>query len=726
MHPRNKALLAASLLFPIFMMLPVLLWPHYGLFSDAEQLIEYPKRFLAAFPESMKLLAPLEDGRWNPAFHGLSIVIYALVPDSARAFYVMQTVLLSVIVGSLFFISYRYTRSPILAALSVVLFCSSSSFFESFYTLDKVEPRVTAFFALISCLFLSVFHFKRERELLRACFLVLQFLLGAMLLFSKETGLFLAAALFATWCCATLFWPKDEFRGYLLKASLVQLFVVVVYFSLFKWLAPPMSYRYVSYSVSPQLILNNAVYYFKSSPELFLGLLSACYWACRALMPRLPGPDGGFRVALTFLSFSLLAYVAGILIWRWPLDYYLLPAHFIVAALLPMTGWWIGAPIFRNGKVKKITFAAAAMAWGLYFAYRLLLGGSVFVFDALKDDLALYLSQPEFLQKRIVLPFNSPQSYEIGERLRFFINAERDTGGAVSMYNFWEPPVVDKKNLARFSMSAAVIPSQKKLSQLLADPEHHNKTSIWQYDLYQTEGEIWRYDQIDVGDLVLVPTGSVWYSRLQTRGLNMHSQSPASFMRQSPVALRHLGGVRRDVGPLWLGWDVFEIQSSTLPAIVSGYDLYLLRSLNEYQQDITDKKARHDLFNASVISAAALLGQGWYAVEAQGDEVFRWMGKRADILVNQAGSGVCYVYLDVEPLIAGQVPLSLRIALDSATASYDLTGRQRIRFDYKSSGSSPKLMTLLADGGVEHVPGDTRTLKLRAFSVSSPSCESVQ
>ncbi|MEJ3667467.1 hypothetical protein [Stutzerimonas stutzeri] len=733
MHPRNKALLAASLLFPIFMMLPVLLWPHYGLFSDAGQLIEYPKRFLATFPESMKLLAPLEDGRWNPAFHGLSIVVYALVPDSARAFYVMQTALLSVISGALFFLSYRYTRSSTLAAFSVFLFCSSSSFFESFYTLDKVEPRVTAFFALVSCLFLSVFHFKREREWLRASFLVLQFLLGVFLLFSKETGLFLAAALFATLCCATLFWPKDESFGYLLKASLVQLLVVAMYFLLFKWLAPPMSYRYVSYTVSLELILNNAIYYFKSSPELLLGILSACYWVCRAAMPRLPGPDGAFRIALTFLSFSLLAYVAGIIVWRWPLDYYLLPAHFIVAALLPMTGWWIGPLIFRNGMVKKITLTAVALVWGGYFVFRLLVGGSVFVFDALKDELALYLSQPEFLHKRIVLPFDSPQSAEIGERLEFFIDAAREPADAVLIYNFWEPAFADKQNLARFSASAGVAPSQNMLTHLLGQPEYKTGTSIWRLgdkEAFYFSGELnenaWSHDHLRVGDLLLVQTGSAWYSRLKTRGLSMHSKTPESFTRKAPVALRHLGGVHKDVGPLWLGWDLFEVQPSPSSAIVPGYDVFFLRALNEYEQDITDKKARHDLFDASGVPPAALLGQGWYALERQGDEVFRWMGERADILVNQAGPGVCSIYLDAEPLIAGQDPLSLRIALDGAAAIYDLKGRQRIRFDYKSSGSTPKIMTLMADGGLEHVPGDTRTLKLRAFSISSPLCESVQ
>lgn len=733
MHARNKALFVASLLVPIMMMIPVLLWPHYGLFSDAGQIIEYPQRFLAGFPESIKFLAPLEDGRWNPAFHGLSIAIYALVPDSARAFYVMQTVLLLVIAGGLFFICYRYTRSALLAVIAVVLFCSSSSFFESFYTLDKVEPRITALFALVSCLFLSVFDFKRDDKRLRCSFLVLQFLLGSLLLFSKETGLFLAAGLFATWCSAALFWPRDEFRGYLLKASLVQLAVVVVYFSLFKWLAPPMSYRYVSYSVSLGLVINNAMYYFKSSPELFIGMLSACYWACGAVITRLPGPNGAFRVALTFLSISLLAYVAGIFIWRWPLDYYLLPAHFIVAALLPMTGWWIGPFLFKSGKAKKAVIAVLALAWGGYFIYRLVLGGSIYAFDALKDDLALYLSRPEYLQKRIVLPFDSPQSAEIGERLEFFIDAKRDPADAVSIYNFWEPIFVDKGNLDRFSTSAGISPSQRKLVSLLDESTYLSETSVWRLGgkgTFYFSGELnedtWVHDYLSVGDLIVVQTGSAWYSRLQARGLNMHSKSPESFKRSAPVALRHVGGVHRDVGFFWLGWDIFEVQPSTSSAVVPGYDIYYIRALNEYEKDITDTESRHGLFDASLMSTpAALLGQGWYALEVQGDELFRWMGARADILVAQARSGLCSVDFDVEPLISGQEPLSLHISLGATTVSYTLMGRQQIRFEYQSPGSVPTLITLMADGGVERVPGDSRTLKLRAFGISAPSCESV-
>lgn len=601
--------------------------------------------------------------------------------------------------------------------------------------MDKVEPRITAFFALVSCFFLIGVNPSRGNKWLVPGLIGLQFFWGAMLLFSKETGLFLAAGLFATWACAAIFWPKDGSRDYLLKACIAQLLVVGVYFLLFKLLAPPMSYRYVSYSVSLGLIFNNAIYYFKSSPELALGVLSACYWSLRAIMPRLPGPEGAFRIALTFLSFSLLAYVAGIFIWRWPLDYYLLPAHFMVAALIPLTAWCIWPFLFSSHTAKKIVGSLLILTWLAFFGYRLVLGGSIYAFDSLKDDLAVYLSEPSFEQKRIVLPFDSPQSAEIGERLEFFIDSKRNLADEVLIYNFWEPPVVDKKNLSRFSTSAGISPSQHMLLRLASDPEYHKKVSIWRLggkeSAYFSEdisqGDIWAHDYLNAGDLILVQTGSSWYARLQTRGLNMHAKSPEEFMRRAPVALRHIGGVHRDLGPLWLGWDVFEVKQSPVSPIVAGYDAFQLRTLNEYEIDITGSAGRRRLFDTlSIPASAVLLGKGWHSLEAQRDEVFRWMGRQADILVGKSNGELCSVSLDVEPLIAGQEPFLLYISSGNAKTSYSLTSRQRIQFDYRSTREALELITLTVDGGVERVPGDPRTLKLRAFEISTPNCEPLQ
>jgi putative effector of murein hydrolase LrgA (UPF0299 family) len=141
-------ILLAAAVSSTVIMFPVLIWPHYGLFSDAGQIIEFPKQIIAGFPESLRLLGPLPDGRWNPAFHGLSALLYYLQPDTPLIFFVAQWLML---VGTLLCIGalIRALTGNIAGALiGMLVLVVCSSLFENFYTLDKVEPRITLFSAL--------------------------------------------------------------------------------------------------------------------------------------------------------------------------------------------------------------------------------------------------------------------------------------------------------------------------------------------------------------------------------------------------------------------------------------------------------------------------------------------------------------------------------------------------------------------------------------------------
>ena len=147
---RRSAWLFIAILLPTLLMLPVLIWPHFGLFSDADQIITFPKIFFGNFAEGLpRLLHPADDGRWNPLFHGLTLFIYALSPGSSRIFYLAQWLMFVLTCISLGWIVRRITDGQGWAILGIALFCTASSVFESFYTLDKIEPRITFFAAVI-------------------------------------------------------------------------------------------------------------------------------------------------------------------------------------------------------------------------------------------------------------------------------------------------------------------------------------------------------------------------------------------------------------------------------------------------------------------------------------------------------------------------------------------------------------------------------------------------
>lgn len=341
-----------AFLLATLVMLPVLLWPHFGLFSDAGQILSFPQEVIANFPQSLALLRPLEDGRWNPLFHGLTISIYYFAGSSARAFFTVQWMMLAFSSMSIAWIIATITRSKKLGLLGSILFCTASSIFENFYTLDKVEPRITFFTALAVTLLVARYYtLKQKRQATETkegavWFFTIQFLLGMLIVFSKETGGYLAAA--SSVCILMFHWNKpfrnnlcNPARGVVWPFAVAHVTAAILFITLFKVLSVHMTYRYVSYPITAKLVLQNTLYYMISSPELALALAFAVYWGLKTLIPKLPGAQDSLKPAenflLVFFSLALLAYFAGIVLWRWALDYYLLPAHYMAALVLPLT-----------------------------------------------------------------------------------------------------------------------------------------------------------------------------------------------------------------------------------------------------------------------------------------------------------------------------------------------------------------------------------------------------
>lgn len=705
-------------------MLPVLIWPHYGLFSDAKQLLEFPRRVLVDFPDSLELFRPLEDGRWNPLFHGLSTLVYALVPDSAMAFYVMQWVLFVTVCLCIAQVIKRVTANSALALLGIALFCTSSSIFENFYTLDKVEPRVVFFTALFITSFLPTLIFHDHQHFLskKWFYIVVQIISGIGIVFSKETGVFLAAALCLTWS-ASLFNTSlsPVLNRIVLRTALIQLVIVVVYLGLFKLLSPPMSYRYVSYDVSVTLILDNITYYLRTSPELAIGLLFASYWCLTLVFPKLSRSDrsGVERLILSFLSLALFIYFSGICLWRWPLDYYLLPAHLLIALLIPLS-FWVWSPAINkiNKKLLRGLVAGAGVIWLIYFAYRIFFGISIFYFDAVKDDLAHFMSRISLIGKRVVLPFTHPQSAEVGERLKFFINSEHPLKNKIDLYNFWEPPFLNRQNLQRFDSSAAWVPNKDQLLDIAEKPE---KFVIWSLG-YKNEG--WKNEYLKAGDVILVPVGSKLLNKVNARGVSMHAKSPSDFLKTTPLELETIGQVRRNFASLWLGWELFEVKSINVADDYGGYSKQILKVLND-KSEILPTKSTEALFNNNELPVAGvLLGSGWYGLEHHNHKYFRWAGNQSEIVLTRLPNGNCSISMRLEPLLDAQSkPLSLNWSLGLNKGVAVLTSGESVQFNFDSSGASLQILKLYAEGGMEVPPvNDPRLLKMRVFNIDEPSC----
>lgn len=735
-----------AVLLPTLIMSPVLLWPHYGLFSDAGQAITFPRLMLDEFPRSLLLLRPMEDGRWNPLFHGLTVLIYAINPDSARAFYVAQWAMFVASSLSVAWILARLTGSKWYALLGCTLFCTASSISENFYTLDKVEPRVTLFSALIITSLVARFiaapiqiskNFSWQ-------FVIVQSVLGVWLVFSKETGVYLAAAVGCTWlaCLFNSQWEKPT-RKLFRETFLIQGAVMLVFMALFKALSMSMTYRYVTYDVTLSMVTTNVSYYLKTSPELALGLLCAVYWCLSAVWKSMPCHQRSVQPLLVFLSICELSYFAGISLWRWPLDYYLLPAHYLAALLVPLTIW---ALLMRHAGWSRLVLRATAWLgaalWCGFLGFRLFVGFAIYAQDALKDDLALYLSSSDLHLQRMVLPLAHPDNAEVGERLKFFINRNLPEGRTIDLFNFWEPAFVNRQNLQRFNSGAGIAPQPSQLAEVAQHPERY---VMWQFganaetDLKSVKHSMgletapdwrpdmpWRADYLRQGNLIVVPAGSHLFQNMRSRGLSMYSTTVQDFLRKTPLQLTYLGGVHRSLHFASMSWNIFRVENIlTNTEETQGYSLSNLLMLNA-EIDITPIASTEALFGQHrYAEKSVLLGKGWYGVEQEGGSRFRWMGANGDVVLAKIPVGACSLFMDVEPLLAPESEVfSLNLVIGTDKTEFQLMGRNTVKFNFTSSGEKLQIINVYTRGGFKTPPkSDPRLLKIRAFSVKLLQCE---
>lgn len=563
-------LVCLIIILPPALMAPVLIWPHYGLFSDAQQLIAVPKAVLSGGPDAMQPLLPLADGRWNPLFHGLSVLIYALYPDSPTPFFVMQLILLWASLTALAVTVHTVTRSFWCAGLSVLLLCGSSSIFENFYTLDKVEPRLMLCSAL---LFLLVFRRVAKAETRTAIQNTVLFplsvtILSALAIFSKETGVYLVGSFGALLLASCIFKSLKAYRLVAFQVFVSTFLVFASYRLLFSLLSAGGSHNYTSYSLDAAIILKNISVYVSRSPELLAGLVICVINAVWIFYPLRSKVSDSNLFLLSSVSLAFLAYLAGITLWRWPADYYLLPAQYLNAVLIGCAAPYLlqlAQKIRRPVKIVAITFLSAAMS--MLLLVRGANAVAIFAFDQVKDNLAVELAKPEYFGKRLIVPMSEPSSSEIALRLEYFINRSRPDSAQTMIFNFWELPSDRRRNVDRFAGNAWwLLPTQQQLNDVA---NLGQDIVIWSFGRHSTEGVFWSrqsplaengwmYDTLRVGDLILLPTGIQIPELFSARGLSMHSRRVSDLETEAMIKVATKKAVRSGIG-LQLGWEILEV-----------------------------------------------------------------------------------------------------------------------------------------------------------------------
>ena len=278
-------------------------------------------------------------GRYFPAYWLYNFMLVRLFSTNIAAHFAVQSVLFALALGLTCYLFFRTTRNLKATLVLGVIACLGGAVAENLYTLCKPEPL--AYLSVIAIL--SIFHGidpgKRGRSALQFAAIAV---LAALAMWFKETSLVLLVLCPAALAASAFIlrvrlarWRENPFfrRYALLFASLVGGLAVAKAPSLFTSSHPTLSrshITYLEYDIDQELVTDNLVFYATQQPDvLLIGLAAVFLCGMAALRLRaefrdvlLPSTSNLiFVIGLLAMAWG---YYLGLMIWRWPMGYYML------------------------------------------------------------------------------------------------------------------------------------------------------------------------------------------------------------------------------------------------------------------------------------------------------------------------------------------------------------------------------------------------------------------
>lgn len=308
-------------------------------------------------------------GRHIPLFHVYFGVIYKFFGFDLRAYYAVGAALMLGSLVLIYAITVAICRSRTAGVVSAFLAITASPVTENLYTLGKQEPKVLIF--ILAALYLFARAFLREDD--EAPSVPVTTILAIALLiclgmFMKETTT--AMTVFAlSGIVASLFfrdegaYRKESVKAFSLLFVSISAGILFVRF-LHAQLTPAGSKAiYTTYPITRELVTANLAYYVKQLPDILLLFMLASVVLVFGMLGRPRGAARKITFAVSLLALAF-GYAGGLLIWRWPLGYYML----IPGVLLPIvvvSGIWMSQNI-RNSRLLMGVFIALLALSRLY------------------------------------------------------------------------------------------------------------------------------------------------------------------------------------------------------------------------------------------------------------------------------------------------------------------------------------------------------------------------
>lgn len=711
--------LSAILFLGALLLSPVLISPHFGLFSDYWQILGWPARHIHSYSSFVREFRPLADGRWTPMFHLVTFGLYTLMGASAFGFYLVQGLMLEASLAIVYLLTRWLAQGSRGAGWTAcLLILVSAPWAENYFTLDKVEPRLV-FFSLLSLGYFA-WRLARARQrpmvsgLQTGVVFTAQFLVAVLLIFSKETGTFMVVVAFLALGGA---WMQRDRDPRIVKEAALFFGAMAVSLALYVWLSGALmspqvrafraqsggSGRYLDYGVTIGLVTQNTRGYLTWMKDTALCVLVFGAW-CAAGLSKLRRRNWDDRQMLLFLAGSGgVVYFGGMLLWRWMLLYYMLPAAvFLAMAVGAIAFDQHATKLGRIGWPVVIVLLLALPVTGQVSA-RWRTAWMILAQDRSKDAILNAMQKHADTDSKFVAAMFDVGSAEIGSSLERYLqrNAYKPP---YPVYNLVEGPWVNFADTHRFDGSAAEPPTGEEMDQAR---DLNSPFVIWRYRPWRLIHRVWWMEALAPGDLVVIPVGSPSNVGVQARGIAVYSNSREAILntRFPGVRMKLLEEARVQV-PLtedYLGWDLLEVMKLEAGRI----------NLAGLEQELAGRNP------AALDASRVYLGKGWSQIDwtqTAGTQPlpFRWGYNGAQLLTPRAGAKVM---LDLEP--NGQLaPLPIKIrALDPTgreIASWGLSGRMKVEL----SAPAGETIILRLPKEIQVV---ANTICFRLFGISADS-----
>ena len=272
-------------------------------------------------------------GRYFPIYWIYYSLQYLIFGNAVWPYFLVQSVIFLASAILTARILQRMTGELRAAALLFLFIYINSPIAENLTTLGKAEPL--AYFFII-CI-ISIFHESNLRIVSALARSVVISILFALALLTKETSLallgFAATGLIASFAIDKFGWAQPDSAptrsyAFLLCALLIGLGIAKAPYLIFT--AKTNATTYTDYAITSKLVLDNFAFYATQQPDVLLFGIFAVAFLFRARKQLLfngaafhPHTARNFIFAVSLCAMAWAYYLA-LLIWRWPMAYYML------------------------------------------------------------------------------------------------------------------------------------------------------------------------------------------------------------------------------------------------------------------------------------------------------------------------------------------------------------------------------------------------------------------